>query len=182
MNEREITRLSRFLSLILRHKPEEIGITLDANGWADVDDLLNGVNRSGRKIDRTVLESIVASDEKGRYTFSDDGKRIRACQGHSVDIDLQLTSLEPPEFLYHGTASRFSKQITTEGLKPRSRQYVHLSLDRETATDVGSRHGKPIVYLIPAQEMSRAGFLFYRSENDIWLTAHVPAKYLLITR
>lgn len=133
MSDRETTRLSRFLSLILRHKPEEIGISLDANGWADVDALLDGVNRSGRKIDRAVLESIVASDEKGRYAFSDDSRRLRACQGHSVDIDLQLTPIEPPEFLYHGTASRFSKQIAQEGLKARSRQFVHLSSDRETA-------------------------------------------------
>ena len=173
-----MTRLSRFLSLILRHKPEEIGISLDANGWADVDAVLNGVNRSGRRIDHEILEHIVASDEKGRYVFSDDGKRIRACQGHSVAIDMQFTPVQPPEFLYHGTASRFSEQIANDGLQPQSRQYVHLSSDRETAVHVGSRHGKPVVYVVLAQQMSQAGFPFYCSENKVWLTTHVPFEYL----
>ncbi len=173
-----MTRLSRFLSLILRHKPEEIGISLDANGWADIEELMDGVNQSGRKIDRELLEHIVAADEKGRYVFSDDCKRIRACQGHSLAVDMQFTPVEPPEFLYHGTASRFSEQIERDGLKPRTRQYVHLSLDRETAVNVGSRHGKPVVYVVLARTMRQAGFLFYCSENNVWLTERVLPEYL----
>lgn len=178
MEDKATTRLSRFLSLILRHKPETIGITLDAHGWADVKELMDGVNRSGRKIDRELLEHIVAADEKGRYVFSEDGNRIRACQGHSLDVDMQFTAARPPEFLYHGTAERFTAQIERDGLTPKTRQYVHLSLDRETAVNVGSRHGKPVVYTIHAREMHQAGLTLYCSENNVWLTDNVPPKYL----
>lgn len=178
MEDKSITRLSRFISLVLRHKPETIGIVLDANGWSDINDLLDCMNRSGRKIDRKLLEHIVASDQKGRYAFSGDGKRIRACQGHSLEIDMEFAPLDPPEFLYHGSAKRFSKQIDREGLKPGTRQYVHLSIDSETAVDVGSRHGMPIVYTVRAREMHQAGFCFCRSENNVWLTGKVPPTYL----
>ncbi len=125
-----------------------------------------------------LLEHIVTTDEKGRYAFNDNGKRIRACQGHSLDVDMQFSPVEPPEFLYHGTASRFSEQIERDGLKPRTRQYVHLSPDRETAINVGSRHGKPVVYVVLARMMRQAGFLFYRSENNVWLTDRIPPEYL----
>jgi putative RNA 2'-phosphotransferase len=174
----QLTRHSIFLSLVLRHKPEEIGITLDANGWANVDELLNGMNLLGRVLTRELLEQIVADDEKQRYVFSEDGTRIRASQGHSILVDLQLKQAEPPEFLYHGTASRFFAQIQQEGLKPLSRQYVHLSKDTETAAKVGSRHGQAIILIVFAQQMHNDGLPFYLSDNGIWLTQHVAPKYV----
>ena len=174
-----VTKLSKFLSLILRHKPEEIGISLDAHGWADAEELIAGIDRTGRyQIDRTVLEEIVRTDEKGRYAFNEDGTKIRANQGHSVQVDVELTQCEPPEFLWHGTAERFVPAILAEGLKPMSRLYVHLSPDEETARRVGTRHGKPHIFLVKSGEMARQGYVFYKSANGVWLTAHVPPEYL----
>ena len=173
----DLTTVSKYISLILRHKPEVIGIALDSHGWADVDELLAGVGRQ-YPIDRDMLEEIVRTDNKQRYSFSEDGTKIRANQGHSVPVDVELAAAEPPETLYHGTADRFAASIESRGLIPGSRLYVHLSPDMETAVKVGSRHGKPVVYLVDAGRMSRDGCIFYLSVNGVWLTKEVPAQYL----
>jgi len=178
MGRDENENLGRFMSLVLRHKPEVIGIRLDEHGWADINELIEGMNRAGKHIDRTKLDEIVATNNKKRYSISDDGKRIRANQGHSVQVDVELKEQKPPEILYHGTAERFSESIEREGLKPMGRLYVHLSKDIKTAENVGSRHGKPVVYEVAAGEMSENGFKFYLSENGVWLSGKVPPAYL----
>ena len=173
----DLTRISKYISLILRHKPEVIGIKLDTHGWADVNALLAGISRK-YPINRGILEEIVRSDEKQRYSFSEDGTKIRANQGHSIQVDVELPVTEPPETLYHGTAQRFAASIEVQGLLPRSRLYVHLSPDQETAEKVGRRHGEPVIYLVDAGHMHRDGYLFYLSANGVWLTKVVPATYL----
>ena len=174
-----LTGPSRFISLILRHKPEVIGITLDEHGWADVDDMIAGINQSGKyKIDRDMLDEIVRTDEKQRYSYNEDHTLIRANQGHSIPVDVELEKVEPPEFLYHGTGEKFTASIDKQGLIPKSRLYVHLSPDEETAVKVGRRHGKPVIYLVRAGNMKRDGYAFYRSVNGVWLTKEVPVKYL----
>ena len=173
-----IDKLSVFISLVLRHKPDAAGITLDEHGWANVDELINGINNTGRKIDMTMLEEIVKTDNKQRYSFNEDKTLIRANQGHSIPVDVELNQQEPPELLYHGTASRFLDNIMTEGLKPMSRLYVHLSKDVETAKKVGKRHGNPVVLKVYSRQMNRDGVEFYLSENGIWLTKKVDAEYL----
>ncbi len=168
---------SRFISLILRHKPETIGITLDEHGWADVSELIKGVNKS-HPLDMEILERIVAEDEKQRYSFNEDKTLIRANQGHSVPVDVELEQVVPPEILYHGTAAKYEDSIDREGLIPKSRLYVHLSADEETAFKVGTRHGKPVIYRIKSGDMHRRGHVFYRSVNGVWLIKAVPAEYL----
>ena len=172
-----IDKLSKFISLILKHKPEEIGIQLDEYGWAKVDELLNGINKSGRKIDLNVLEEIVITDEKKRYSFNEDKTKIRANQGHSIPVNVELKKTKPPEYLYHGTADRFLDSIIKDGIKSMSRLYVHLSKDVETAKNVGKRHGKPVVLKVHSGEMYRDGIKFYLSENGVWLTEKVDVKY-----
>lgn len=172
------TNLSKFIALILRHKPDTVGITLDEHGWASVSELLSGINASGNEIDMQTLEEIVAEDEKQRYSFNSDKTKIRANQGHSVYVDVELKKSVPPETLFHGTGEKFVSSIKSEGLKSKSRLYVHLSKDRETAVKVGSRHGKPVVFEVNSGEMSRNGFEFFLSENGVWLTKIVPAEYL----
>ena len=171
-------KLSRFISLILRHKPDTIGITLDEHGWASVSELLSGINACGNEIDMKTLEEIVAEDDKQRYSFNEDKTKIRANQGHSVNVDVELKKAEPPEILFHGTGEKYVSSIKSEGLKPKSRLYVHLSSDGETAVKVGSRDGKPVVFEVNSGEMSRRGFEFFISENGVWLTKFVPAEYL----
>lgn len=171
-------KLSVFISLVLRHNPDAAGITLDEHGWADVEDLLAGINATGRRIDRVALEEIVRTDNKQRYSFNEDKTLIRANQGHSIPVDVELKEQEPPEFLYHGTADRFLGSIMSQGLKPMSRLYVHLSRDAETAYKVGQRHGKPVILKVHTGQMARDGFQFYLSENGVWLTGKVDAKYL----
>ena len=171
------TKTSRYISLILRHKPETIGLTLDEHGWADVSELIAGVNRT-HPLDMQILERIVAEDEKRRYSFNEDKTLIRANQGHSIPVDVELEQVEPPEILYHGTATKYEESIDREGLIPKSRLYVHLSGDEETARKVGMRHGKPVIYRIKSGEMQRDGHVFYRSVNGVWLTVHVPREYL----
>lgn len=171
-------KLSVFISLVLRHKPDAAGIELDEYGWANVDELIEGTKLTGRKIDIDILEEIVATDEKGRYSFSEDKSLIRANQGHSIPVDVELREQEPPEFLYHGTAERFLEDIQAEGLKPMSRLYVHLSEDVETATKVGKRHGKPVVLKVHSGEMFKESNRFYLSENGVWLTEFIPTRYL----
>ncbi len=170
-------KLSVFISLVLRHDPDAAHVTLDEHGWADVEALLDGIRSTGRQIDRRILEEIVATDNKQRYSFNQDKTMIRANQGHSVPVDVELKEQEPPEFLYHGTASRFLDSINREGLKPMSRLYVHLSKDTETARKVGMRHGSPAILKIHSREMYQAGHKFYLSENGVWLTEKVDVKY-----
>lgn len=170
-------QLSKFISLVLRHDPSAAHITLDKHGWADVDKLLAGINDTGRKINRDMLEEIVAADQKRRYSFNQDKTLIRANQGHSILVDVELKEQEPPELLYHGTASRFLDSIEKEGLKPMSRLYVHLSKDIDTAMEVGKRHGSPVVLKVHSGDMYRDGCKFYFSENGVWLTKQVNVTY-----
>ena len=176
--DERVVRISKFLSLVLRHNPDKIGITLDAQGWVPVDDLLEKARDAGKRLDRATLEHVVAHNDKKRFAFSDDGAKIRASQGHSVEIDLALPDVEPPALLYHGTASRFLESIRAEGLRPGARHDVHLSADIATARTVGARHGRPVVLQVDAAGMHRDGFTFRRSENGVWLTARVAARYL----
>ncbi len=172
-----LVKTSRYLSLILRHKPETIGITLDEHGWADVEALIAGVNKT-HPLTRELLEEIVATNEKQRYSFNEDQTLIRANQGHSIPVDVELPQVTPPNILYHGTGEKYVPSIDARGLIRKSRLYVHLSADQETAVKVGSRHGSPVIYTIKAGEMDREGFRFYRSVNGVWLTKEVPVQYL----
>jgi putative RNA 2'-phosphotransferase len=172
------TKASKFMSLILRHDPGAADIALDGRGWAVIDEMLAGMARKGYPITRQVLDEIVAEDGKQRYTISDDGLRIRANQGHSMAVDVELEELRPPAVLFHGTASRFADAIRRDGLKAMSRQHVHLSIDEPTAIIVGKRHGKPVVFRIDARRMADAGIKFLRSANNVWLVAAVPPEYL----
>ena len=174
----KLDKLSVFISLVLRHKPDAVGINLDEHGWANVEELIDGINNTGRKINMEILEEIVRTDNKQRYSFNEDKTLIRANQGHSIPVDVELKEQEPPEFLYHGTADRFIKAITTEGLKPMSRLYVHLSKDIETANKVGKRHGKPVILKVHSGQMYQDGIKFYLSENGVWLTKIVDVKYM----
>ena len=171
-------RLSVFLSLVLRHQPEAAGITLDEHGWADVEALIQGISGTGRPMDMELLEDIVRTDAKGRYSFNEDRTLIRANQGHSIPVDVELTETAPPQVLYHGTASRFEQAILEQGLKPMSRLYVHLSGDAKTALTVGRRHGKPVVFEVDSGRMSRDGEHFYILQNGVWLTKRVKPEYL----
>jgi putative RNA 2'-phosphotransferase len=173
-----LVKTSKFLSLVLRHRPERIGLELTEDGWAKVSELLHLMTAAGHPLTRETLLRVVAENDKQRFAMSEDGSRIRASQGHSVEIDLALPPTDPPELLYHGTADRFVDSILEHGLLRRSRNHVHLSLDIETATRVGQRHGKPIVLTIAARSMQRAGHVFFLSENGVWLTEHVPCEYL----
>ena len=169
----DLIQTSKFISLILRHKPEAIGITLDEHGWANVNELLDGV-----KIDMSLLEEIVVTDDKQRYSFNEDKTLIRANQGHSIPVDVELDEVQPPEFLWHGTAEKYVDSICREGLIPKSRLYVHLSSDVSTATTVGKRHGEVALLRIDARKMYEDGFKFYLSKNGVWLTKSVPTSYL----
>ena len=174
---KKLDKLSVFISLVLRHKPEAAGIALDEHGWANVEELLRGINETGRKISMDILEEIVATDSKQRYSFNEDKTLIRANQGHSIPVDVELKEQNPPEILYHGTATRFLNSILNDGLKPMSRLYVHLSKDIETAWKVGKRHGDPVILKINSRDMYKDGYKFYLSENGVWLTEKVDAKY-----
>lgn len=171
-------KLSIFISLILRHKPEEIGITLDEHGWANVKDLIAGINNTGRKINMEILEEIVCTDNKGRYSFNDKKTLIRANQGHSIPVDVELKEATPPSILYHGTATRFLDSMKQQGIKSMSRLYVHLSKDLETAVQVGNRHGNCAVLIIDTKQMTEDGIKFYLSENGVWLTKYIDWKYV----
>lgn len=172
-----IKETSKFISLILRHKPEAIGISLDEHGWADVDELIAGISRT-HELDRDILEEIVRTDDKQRYSFNEDKTLIRANQGHSIPVDVELDEVKPPEELWHGTGEKYVLSIDRQGLLPKSRLYVHLSKDEETAVKVGKRHGKPVLYIVKAGKMYRDGYKFYLSKNGVWLTKEVPVKYL----
>ena len=167
---------SKFMSLVLRHKPETIGLALDAEGWASVPDLLARMAAHGHRLSRAELEALVAQNDKKRFTL--DGDRIRAAQGHSIEVALGLEPVTPPDVLYHGTASRFVAAIRVEGLTRQSRRHVHLSPDVATATSVGQRHGKPHIFTVDTVRMVRDGHVFFQAENGVWLTERVPPDYL----
>jgi len=175
MNQNKTKAISKHLSYILRHKPEAIGLTLDPQGWANVDDL---ISKSPKGLSREKIILAVESNDKQRFILSEDGNRIRANQGHSISIDLGLKPSAPPEILYHGTATRFLEPILEQGLKKMNRQHVHLSADVETAVKVGSRHGKPVILTLDTASMVKDGHDFYMSENGVWLTDRVPPQYL----
>ena len=176
---KRIRNTSKFISLILRHKPETAGISLDEHGWADVQELIDGVNRTGgHALDIDLLEEIVRTDEKQRYSFNEGHTLIRANQGHSIPVDVKLEEKIPPDILCHGTGEKYVPSIDAQGLIPKSRLYVHLSSDVETAKKVGSRHGRPVIYQIDCARMAKDGFLFYLSTNHVWLTKEVPVRYL----
>ena len=176
--DQSLVRTSKFLSLVLRHRPDKIGLMLDAQGWANVDELLRKANQHGVALTRDRLQQVVAQNDKQRFAFNADGTRIRANQGHSIKIDLGLEPIAPPRHLYHGTATRFLTSIRQKGLVRGQRDHVHLSPDEATARKVGARHGESIVLVVNAGEMHAAGFIFYRSANGVWLTDHVPVEYL----
>ena len=178
-SESEANRVSKLLSLFLRHQPETLGIALDENGWTDVATLLIKLKNKGYQISFDQLHHIVETNNKKRFAFNADESQIRASQGHSVEVDLGYIEKQPPQFLYHGTATRFLELILAEGLKKMSRHQIHLSSDEQTARSVGSRHGKPVVLVIKAEEMAADGHVFYQSENGVWLTDQVPAIYIV---
>ena len=180
LTQKQLTAFSKFLSLFLRHKPETINLSLDSEGYVDINQLISNINKySEYHITRSTLDHIVATDSKHRYSYNDTKTKIRANQGHSIPVDLNLTAQIPPEILYHGTSKRFLDSILSDGLKPMSRQYVHLSSDSTTAAMVGKRHGdNPIIFMIETKPLIDSGYKFYLSENKVWLTDYIPAKYL----
>lgn len=178
MNNTQEKRISKFLSLVLRHQPQTIGITLDENGWVEIDTLLEGMACSGKRVSREQLEQVVSNNDKQRFTISDDAVRIRAKQGHSVDVDLGYQAATPPEQLCHGTPGRFVELIRESGLKKMNRHHVHMHADHELATEVGGRRGKPVLLTIRSLEMHQAGYEFFVTENDVWLTDHVPSEFI----
>jgi putative RNA 2'-phosphotransferase len=178
MDEKRLVKLSKYLSRHLRHQPEALGLTLELGGWAAVETLLAAMARHGVTISRAELEEIVARNNKQRFAFDETGARIRASQGHSVAVDLELAPMAPPDTLYHGTSQATVDAILREGLRKMRRQHVHLTAENATAVNVGSRHGAPAVLLVDAAAMARDGYLFFRSENSVWLTESVPPRYL----
>lgn len=175
---KKLESASKFLSYVLRHKPETIGLALDAEGWCSIDQLIRLAKEQGTGLTRELLLETVATSDKKRFALSPDGSRIRANQGHSIQVNLNLRPQTPPQILLHGTATRFESSIRAHGLVAGSRQYVHLSADRETALQVGKRYGKPLLLEVEALAMSRSGHEFFMSANGIWLTRAVPAIYL----
>lgn len=178
IGEKQQTHISKFLSLVLRHKPETIGIQLNQNGWVDISELIEKSNKYGVQFDRETLNHIVATNSKKRFAFHDTLDMIRASQGHSIAIELAYTNQKPPEILFHGTSKKSVQSILEKGIERQNRQHVHLSSDIETAIMVGQRHGKPIVFEVLAGQMYKDGFQFFISDNGVWLTDNVPTKYL----
>ena len=179
MNDTQKKKTSKFLSYVLRHHPELIGLYLDENGWANVEELIEKSTKDSQGFTFEELDEIVQTNDKKRFIFNDDKSKIRANQGHSIAIDLALKPQQPPEFLFHGTAQANVKSILEKGIEKRNRQHVHLSQDKEMATKVGMRHGKPVILTIKTKEMFTDGIQFYLSENNVWLTDFVDAKYIL---
>ena len=180
MDTKLINETSKFLSYVLRHEPQAIGLQLDSEGWANIDDLIAGAAKEGKNLDLALIQQVVATSDKKRFSLSDDGLQIRAVQGHSTPaVMLQFTEKKPPEFLYHGTASPFLNSIKAQGLIPGSRHHVHLSQDEETAVEVGKRYGKPVVLKIETLRMHQQGFKFFQAENGVWLVEQVPVKFIL---
>lgn len=180
MDQKELNRIGKFISLILRHKPEIINLKLDKRGYGNVDDLIKGINLSKEikyTITKDILKSIVDSDDKTRFSYSDDGRKIRANQGHSIDVDLGYEKMLPPNTLFHGTSSKSLESIYKSGIEKRNRHAVHLSQNLDTAVKVGSRHGSVVIIEIDSKKMYEDGFDFYKSDNGVWLVDHVPVKY-----
>ena len=178
MENKARKKISKFLSLVLRHKPETIGLELDENGWASVEELLDKMNRDPYSLSFDDLKEVVETNDKQRFIFSEDYKQIRANQGHSIQVDLALEAQTPPGILYHGTAIKNLESIKEKGLIKGSRHHVHLSADKKTALTVGGRHGKPVVLEVQAMNMYQAGMDFFLSENGVWLTDHVPPHFI----
>lgn len=179
MNTKQLNETSKFLSYVLRHEPQAIGLQLDSEGWADIESLIAGAAKDGRTLDIPLIQAVVSSSDKKRFSISDDGLRIRAVQGHSTaSVNLQHVEKEPPELLYHGTATRFLESIRQQGLIAGSRHHVHLSQDIITAITVGQRYGRPVVLKIEALRMHQQGLKFFQAENGVWLTAHVPSNFI----
>ena len=178
MNPEQTKKISKRLSLHLRHEPGELGLTLQEGGWVSVETLLVNFSRKYGKLSRTELEEVVRDNDKRRFSFDESGSKIRANQGHSVEVDLQLQPQTPPELLFHGTNANALQTVLAEGLKKMSRHHVHLSPDTQTATKVGSRRGKPILLMVRSGDMHRAGHQFYCSDNGVWLTDEVPSEFL----
>jgi putative RNA 2'-phosphotransferase len=178
MNEKQTKRISKFLSLILRHKPDSVGVELDENGWTDINVLLEKMNVAGTKIDRTVLDYVVDTNPKKRFAISDCGAKIRASQGHSVEIDLAYEPADPPQFLFHGTPQKIVPLIKAGGLKKMGRHHVHMNAEAEPCIEVAQRYGKPVVLKIAAAKMHNAGYEFFRSANSVWLTDNVPPEFI----
>ncbi len=178
-SKKDLETLGKYISLILRHKPDVINITLDEHGYANVSDLINGISKT-HHITKEILDDIVNNNNKKRYSYNEDHTKIRANQGHSVKVDVELSAVTPPDVLYHGTATRFKESIDKDGLIPKSRLHVHLSSDIETAKQVGMRHGKILIYIVDAKKMYEDGFKFYLSLNKVYLTDKVPIQYLKV--
>ncbi len=178
ITDKEKIKLSKFLSLVLRHSPETINIQLDDNGWTDVSNLIKQLNANGRKITQSILKEIVATSDKKRFAFDAHCRKIRANQGHSVAVNLELEERTPPEILYHGTVEKYLGLIWQKGLQKQSRHHVHLSSNLETAKAVGKRRGAPVILEVLSGEMAAAGMTFFLSENGVWLTDHVPVEFL----
>ena len=177
-DSKQLVQISKMIAKTLRHKPESLGLKLEGGGWIGVDTLLAAFAQKGYSLSRGELEEVVEKNDKRRFAFDDSGERIRASQGHSVQVDLGLEPLEPPETLFHGTVEASLGSILESGLQRMKRHHVHLSADTETAYRVGSRHGKAVILSVGSGAMSEAGFLFYRSDNGVWLTDAVPAQFL----
>ena len=178
MKNSRITTISKFLSKHLRHQPEQLGLSLDIGGWVKVEDLINACAKNNFVISQAELEQVVATSEKKRFSFDSTGTLIRANQGHSVEVDLQLEATQPPDILYHGTAEKSVSSIMSLGLQKMSRHHVHLSSEISTAKTVGQRHGKPVVFVVNAKAMHNEGYIFYCSDNHVWLVENVPPEYL----
>ena len=174
----KLTPISRYMALLLRHHPEQAGITLDEHGWAHVDELIKGIQKRYPQFQREILEEIVRTDSKQRYAFNEDHTLIRTNHGHSIPVDIEFKHAVPPDILYHGTAKKYVSSIQQQGLISKSRLYVHLSTDVETAIKVGKRHGEPVIYQIDAKQMYQDGIIFYLSANYIWLVKKVPLQYM----
>ncbi len=182
MTKDRIKQRSKLLSLILRHKPERAGLRLGEGGWVEIDDLLAGLFAINKRMTRDQLLEVVETNDKKRFTISEDGKFIRAAQGHSVDVDLGLNPITPPSELYHGTATRFMKAISKEGLRTMNRDHVHLSADIETATKVAIRHGVPVILKVDTAAMHAAGQEFYQADNGVWLTGPIAPKWFEVMK
>ena len=178
MDNKRLVRVSKYLSLHLRHQPEKLGLELAPGGWVEVADLLAACARDGFPLTRAELEEVVVTSDKQRFSFDDTGTQLRANQGHSVEVDLQLEPAAPPPLLYHGTPERFVAPILEKGLLKMKRHHVHLSPTVETPRKVGARRGRPVILAVDAAAMHRDGHVFYCSANGVWLTDRVPPQYL----
>lgn len=178
MDEKSVRRISKFLSLVLRHQPDKIGIQLDKAGWVEIEVLLEALRQSGQKISRDMLEHVVGTNDKQRFTIDQSGQRIRATQGHSIEVELGYEPAHPPNILIHGTPETAVSAIRESGLQKMKRHHVHLHCDSSTASAVGARRGTPVLLKVKAQEMAKEGFVFYVTANQVWLTDHVPPKFI----